>query len=363
MAPAAALGAAGAATTIGPTGGDRAPGTPKIAAASCANQQPWTCARGQVVTIAGEDLQGVRAIVFLGRAGRRDDVRVTLHARGASAGELLVVVPRRARSGPVRIVATVGRTVVSPAPLHVLARLPAIDDAGHLTTLAAGGARSVRLGYNVHAALAPGAAIEAIRMPDATVVRTWPLEPAADGTGAISWDGFVGDVPAHTGTYLLRLNDAAAAAASIDDASDTQFDLIEALFPIRGAHHIGRSVAQRFGGPRGHQGQDTFADCGTPLAALTRGVVQYAGFQGAAGNYVVVRRPSGESYAYMHLRDPTTVQRGDHVFTGQRLGYVGETGHAEGCHLHLELWTAPGWYAGGHPYDPLAALERWDAWS
>lgn len=106
-----------------------------------------------------------------------------------------------------------------------------------------------------------------------------------------------------------------------------------------------------------------FAACGTPLAAVTSGEVVYAGYQAAAGNYVVLKRADGESYTYMHMRDPALVQTGDRVDTGQRVGLVGETGRATGCHLHFELWTAPGWYSGGKAIDPLPALRRWDRWS
>ena len=49
------------------------------------------------------------------------------------------------------------------------------------------------------------------------------------------------------------------------------------------------------------------------------------------------------------------------VRTGQPIGIVGETGDAIGCHLHFEIWAAPGWYEGGSPIDPLPYLERWDA--
>ena len=105
-APAGALAAAG---TLVQTGGDSAPGSPTIAAASCANQRAWTCARGQVLTIAGDELEGVRAVVFLGARGHHDDVRVGVHRRMAERGELLTVVPRAARSGRVRVIGKIGR--------------------------------------------------------------------------------------------------------------------------------------------------------------------------------------------------------------------------------------------------------------
>jgi murein DD-endopeptidase MepM/ murein hydrolase activator NlpD len=62
----------------------------------------------------------------------------------------------------------------------------------------------------------------------------------------------------------------------------------------------------------------------------------------------------------MHLRGPALVKAGSFVYTGQPLGEVGDTGNAQGCHLHFELWSAPGWYAGGRPFDPLPHLKRWD---
>jgi len=131
------------------------------------------------------------------------------------------------------------------------------------------------------------------------------------------------------------------------------------VFPIRGAHSYGTET-NTFGGGRGHQGQDVFAECGTPLVAIAEATVQYEATQSRAGHYVVLQRADGESYAYMHLQAPATVDRGDTVRAGQQIGRVGDTGRASGCHLHFEQWTAPGWYEGGRPIDPLPLLRRLD---
>jgi murein DD-endopeptidase MepM/ murein hydrolase activator NlpD len=136
---------------------------------------------------------------------------------------------------------------------------------------------------------------------------------------------------------------------------------VEHVFPIRGRHDLGRSHENRFGGGRGHQGQDMFARCGTRVVAARGGRVRFTGYDGAAGHYLVVRGAgTRQDYVYMHLRDAPRVRPGARVATGARIGRVGRSGRASDCHLHFELWSAPGWYRGGEAYDPLRRLRAWD---
>jgi murein DD-endopeptidase MepM/ murein hydrolase activator NlpD len=212
------------------------------------------------------------------------------------------------------------------------------------------------------------------------VVATWTPDPVAAGSvQTIAWDGALAPVAPPEGRYAFRVTPVAggvlAAAGANPRAAQagpgatvapvsSGFLLLGHAFPVQGAHTIGMEASQRFGAGREghiHQGQDVFADCGTPLVAVHGGVVRYRAFQAAAGNYIVVREDgTGADWAYMHLRAPALVDRGARVATGQLLGYVGDTGDANGCHLHFEKWPAPGWYTGGAPVDPLPDLQAWD---
>jgi murein DD-endopeptidase MepM/ murein hydrolase activator NlpD len=138
------------------------------------------------------------------------------------------------------------------------------------------------------------------------------------------------------------------------------------VFPIQGPHDFGGAGAAFGTGRAGHshQGHDVFAKCGTPLVAARGGKVQFEQFHPAGGHYIVIDGDgTGVDYAYMHLVEPSPFDVGDTVGTGQRIGSVGDSGNARGCHLHFELWSAPGWYAGGRPFDPLRPLRAWDSWS
>jgi murein DD-endopeptidase MepM/ murein hydrolase activator NlpD len=205
------------------------------------------------------------------------------------------------------------------------------------------------------------------------VVKTFYREDVApDVESKVRWDGTTNEgKPARNGRYSFRISPQtptapAARKASTSTTLSLAFAFYGYAFPILGAHEYGMS-AGRFGAGRTghtHQGQDVMAACGTPLVAARGGIVQYAGYQGAAGNYVVIDgRGTGYDFMYAHLAEPSPLHTGETVRTGQPIGIVGETGDAQGCHLHFEMWGPPGWYEGGSPFDPLPYLEKWDAYS
>ncbi|HVY97027.1 MAG TPA: peptidoglycan DD-metalloendopeptidase family protein [Solirubrobacterales bacterium] len=204
------------------------------------------------------------------------------------------------------------------------------------------------------------------------VVKTYYRNDVApDAANSVRWDGTDNEgKPARNGRYSFRVSpqgtEVAARVATEATSPGPGFAFYGYAFPILGPHEFGMS-AGRFGAGRSghtHQGQDTMAACGTPLVAARGGVVQYAGYQSAAGNYVVIDgKGTAYDFMYAHMAEPSPLHTGETVRTGQPIGIVGDTGDAQGCHLHFEMWTAPGWYEGGSPIDPLPYLQAWDRYS
>lgn len=204
------------------------------------------------------------------------------------------------------------------------------------------------------------------------VVKTFYRENIAPNiANKIRWDGTNSEgKPARNGRYSFRVSPQvpgpAARKASASTTLGLGFTFYGYSFPVLGPHEFSMG-AGRFGAARSghtHQGQDVTAACGTPLVAARGGKVQYSGYQYAAGNYVVIDgKGTPDDFMYAHLAEPSPWHTGDTVRTGQPIGIVGDTGDAQGCHLHFEIWGPPGWYEGGSPFDPLPELEKWDAYS
>jgi murein DD-endopeptidase MepM/ murein hydrolase activator NlpD len=215
--------------------------------------------------------------------------------------------------------------------------------------------------------------IDVVNVETGEVVRSFyrnDVEPQT--TVGIRWDGVTASKrPAPNGRYSFRVVSQGASrvahrATSSSEPLSLSFDFYGYAFPILGKHDYG-GAGGRFGAGRSghtHQGQDVMAACGLPLVAARGGRVQYSTWDDLAGNYIVIdgKGPPFDT-AYMHLAEPSPLKEGDLVRTGQPIGIVGDSGDATACHLHFELWDAPGWYEGGSPVDPLPYLMKWDAYS
>lgn len=103
---------------------------------------------------------------------------------------------------------------------------------------------------------------------------------------------------------------------------------------------------------RAHEGIDIFAPRGTPVTSATHGVVIRKGWNRLGGRRVTVLGPAGWSHYYAHLDEWSTIGRGDWVEAGTVLGYVGDSGNAQGTPTHLHY----GVYVGGEAQNPYPLL-------
>jgi murein DD-endopeptidase MepM/ murein hydrolase activator NlpD len=293
----------------------------------------------------------------MGNPGDADDVIAEALVRRKTSAD--VRVPMGAVSGPVVVVDRSGaQTAPSVAPLTVEPAPPTgiVEYGLRAPEFFYDAAKPATLGYVVHGPAPVPVAVDLARVDDGVVVAHWDLGAVApEVPQQLTWNGLAAGKVQRTGRYEFRVVAGGVAQPPV------AFDFARDRFPILGKATFGTGAAA-FGGGRGHQGHDVFAACGTPLVAAHGGVVKYAGYHARAGHYLVIdNEGTGTDYAYMHLREAPLAATGARVFTGQPIGFVGDTGVADGCHLHFEAWTAPGWYSGGRPIDPLAMLRSWAA--
>ena len=347
-------------------------------AKNCASKQ--RIQGGSTAKISGQNLQSVMEVVFKGSGLKSAAKTASVKTRSATA--LLVAVPMNAETGPVQALATGGVQSDPTKPVKILPAPPPVTQAQlspapgtpslETATSAAkwflGSQRGVVFSYRLTGSGPADVQVALIRQSDGAIVQTWQeTQVAPNEVRSISWTGVSAGQLQPEGRYAFRAtlqrDGVSATSATVDDPNRDAFDFYGHFFPVRGRHNYGDAGA-RFGAPRSghtHQGQDVLASCGTKLVAAQGGTVKYAAYQSAAGYYIVIDGVDGTDNAYMHLAQPSPFTQGDKVYTGQQIGVVGDTGDASACHLHFEIWTAPGWYDGGQPIDPLPALQGWDS--
>ncbi len=89
---------------------------------------------------------------------------------------------------------------------------------------------------------------------------------------------------------------------------------------------------------RMHKGIDFGAVVGTPVHAVTDGLVSFAGRFSGYGNHIRLNHNSNLGSSYSHL-SRIIVAPGTRVSQGQVIGYVGSTGLSTGPHLHFEVYV------------------------
>jgi peptidoglycan hydrolase CwlO-like protein len=118
-----------------------------------------------------------------------------------------------------------------------------------------------------------------------------------------------------------------------------------------------RSYIDDFGFPRvghTHQGNDIFAPEGTIIRAPFEGTAE-EGYDGLGGIVVHVYASANADYVYnAHLSRHAGVD-GSHVEPGDLIGYVGDTGNAQGTSPHDHFEYHPG---GGSAVSPYVYLNE-----
>jgi Peptidase family M23 len=143
------------------------------------------------------------------------------------------------------------------------------------------------------------------------------------------------------------------------------------IFPVLGAAHY----VDDFGDPRPggrHQGIDIMAAKKVPALAAEAGKVKFWTTSRSAGCMLYLYGASGTTYYYIHLNNDLTrgddnrgncvagtayaprLKDGAKVAAGQPVGFVGDSGDADGVHAHLHFEVHPG---GGKAVDGYPYLQ------
>lgn len=101
----------------------------------------------------------------------------------------------------------------------------------------------------------------------------------------------------------------------------------------------------------GHWGVDLVAPENSPVKAVGKGTVIYAGFTAGGGHTLMIQHTANRLSIYMH-NSRLEVSTGDVVDRGDVVAIIGNSGdHSTGPHLHFEWWEA------GVPIDPQLRIN------
>jgi murein DD-endopeptidase MepM/ murein hydrolase activator NlpD len=320
------------------------------------------------VQLSGRHLTNVRRVMFKSADGGALKVKPTATRRRS----VTATVPDGATTGRPKVVDGYANRATSPTRIRVVPpnqipdtgafKIKDITAAPHKAYY--DGKKKPRVKYMFTNTEPTDVRIDVVdRKTDQVVASITQQAQTPNTVHTARWDGRIAGAkrsPA-SGSFKFRVG---PQSGTLETSDAARFRYYPFKFPVRGPHEYWDGV----GAPRSghtHQGQDVGAACGTAIQAARGGRVQYRAYQSAAGNYVVIDgKATKHDYVYMHLKKPSPLHKGDKVKTGQKIGAVGATGDASGCHLHFEEWGAPGWYEGGTFLKAVTKhLKKWDSWS
>src|SRR5262245_1845298 len=174
---------------------------------------------------------------------------------------------------------------------------------------------------------------------------------------------------AAVGVVLLLVAGSAAAANPKKGTVPTL------IFPVAGP----ATYTDDFGQPRPggtHEGNDMLGVKKTPVVAAESGKIEFWTTSANAGCMLYLYGDSGTTYLYIHLNNDLTMKNdnkgkcvpgvsyarglknGAHVQAGQMIGYLGDSGDANGLHPHLHFEVHPNDGPAVSPYPYLQAAQH-----
>lgn len=140
------------------------------------------------------------------------------------------------------------------------------------------------------------------------------------------------------------------------------------VFPVDGENNFTDTWGAARSGGRTHIGTDIIAAKLTPLVSAVDGRITFMPFSEPDWGYAIyIKDDEGYSYRYLHVNNDTPgtddgnggaehayapgLSRGSNVSAGQLIGWVGDSGNAEGvgAHLHFEIWSPEGEAFNSYP--------------
>lgn len=128
------------------------------------------------------------------------------------------------------------------------------------------------------------------------------------------------------------------------------------VFPIHSNYYISSKYGYRtLGSAHFHNGIDIPRVVGTPVFAISSGVISKIGFSSSYGNYIIITYSNGYKTLYGHTSGYYPFSVGDSVNISDIVAYIGPkylsngklNGFTTGPHLHFTV------YKNGNVIDPM----------